>query len=215
MSSYDYYYSSSSSSPTASIISLAVVIIGIVATWKLFKKAGYQGWEAIIPVYNLVVLFKIAGLSPWLILLIFVPFANIYIIFKLYIELAHKFGKTTGYGVAMVFFSAIMLPIMAFDDNCTYLGQGYTNGNNQQMYNNQNMNNQQMYNNQNMNNQQMYNNQNMNNNQQMYNNGQVMNNNQMNNQPTNNVQGLSSFCTNCGQQFNDSDTFCTRCGNKR
>lgn len=193
MSSYDYYYSSSSSSPTASIISLAVVIIGIVATWKLFKKAGYQGWEAIIPVYNLVVLFKIAGLSPWLILLIFVPFANIYIIFKLYIELAHKFGKTTGYGVAMVFFSAIMLPIMAFDDNCTYLGQGYMNGNNQQMYNNQNMNN----------------------NQQMYNNGKVMNNNQMNNQPTNNVQGLSSFCTNCGQQFNDSDTFCTRCGNKR
>ena len=180
MSSYDYYYSSSSSSPTASIISLAITIISIVSLWKLFKKAGYQGWEAIIPIYNTVVLFKIAGLSPWLILLIFVPFANIYIIFKLYIELAHRFGKSTGYGVAMVFFSAIMLPIIAFDDNCVYLGQGNMNINNQQMYNNQNMYNNQMY-----------------------------------NQPTNNVQGLSSFCTNCGQKFNDSDTFCTRCGNKR
>ena len=52
-------------------------------------------------------------------------------------------------------------------------------------------------------------------NNQMNNNSQVMNNNQMYNQPTNNVQGLSSFCTNCGQKFNDSDTFCTRCGNKR
>ena len=78
MSSYDYYYSSSSSNPTASIISLAITIISIVSLWKLFKKAGYQGWEAIIPIYNAVVLFKIAGLSPWLILLIFVPFANIF-----------------------------------------------------------------------------------------------------------------------------------------
>ena len=210
MSSYDYYYSSSSSNPTASIISLAITIISIVSLWKLFKKAGYQGWEAIIPIYNAVVLFKIAGLSPWLILLIFVPFANIYIIFKLYIELAHRFGKSTGYGVAMVFFSAIMLPIIAFDDNCVYLGQGNMNVNNQQMYNNQ-----QTYNNQNMYNNQMNNNSQVMNNNQMNNNSQVMNNNQMYNQPTNNVQGLSSFCTNCGQKFNDSDTFCTRCGNKR
>lgn len=147
MYDYDYYYSSSSSNPTASIVALAITVISIVAMWKLFKKAGYQGWEAIIPIYNLVILFKIAGISPWCILLMLVPLANIYIVFKLYIELAHRFGKSTGFGVATVFFSVICLPIMAFDDNCTYQGQSNINmqqtmNNNQTMYNNQPMNNQ-------------------------------------------------------------------------
>lgn len=126
---YDYYYTTSSTtvSPVVSLIPLAITVLSIVAMWKLFKKAGYQGWESIIPIYNLVILFKIAGLAAWYILLMLIPFVNIYVIFKLYIELAHKFGKSTGFGVATVFFSIICLPIMAFDSNCTYQGGNSTN----------------------------------------------------------------------------------------
>lgn len=128
---YDYYYTTSSTtaSPVASIIPLAITILSIVAMWKLFKKAGYQGWESIIPIYNLVILFKIAGLTAWYILLLIIPLVNIYVVFKLYIELAHKFGKSTGFGVATVFFSIICLPIMAFDSNCTYQSENNTNEN--------------------------------------------------------------------------------------
>lgn len=120
MYSYDYYYSSSSSNPTAAIIALVVAVITIVALWKVYKKAGYEGWETLIPIYNLVIMFKIAGLSPWNILLLFVPFVNIYIVFRLYINLAHKFGKSTAFGVGIVFLSIVFLPLMAFDDNCVY-----------------------------------------------------------------------------------------------
>ena len=65
-----------------------------------------------------------------------VPFANIYAMFKIYIELAHKFGKSTGFGVLTVFFNVICLPILAFSKNCVYNG-GNTQNNGVNMQNNQ------------------------------------------------------------------------------
>ena len=50
------------------VIILAIAIIQVVAMWKLFNKAGEKGWKSIIPIYNCVILFKISGLSPWLVL---------------------------------------------------------------------------------------------------------------------------------------------------
>lgn len=95
----------------------ALVIFMFVCMWKIFKKAGKNGWEAIVPIYNIIVLLEICKLPLWNIVLFIIPIANIYIMFKIYIELAHRFGKSTGFGVATVFFSIICLPILAFGDN--------------------------------------------------------------------------------------------------
>ncbi len=124
---YDYYtttnYSSNYTMPTSSIvIGLAVGILVIVSLWIIFKKAGRPGWASIVPIYNIIVLIQIVGLPLWYLVLLIIPFANIYAIFKIYIELAHKFGKSTGFGVLSVFFSEICLPILAFDKNATYKG---------------------------------------------------------------------------------------------
>ena len=35
---------------------LVLVIIAIIAQWKIFQKAGREGWKAIIPFYNMYVL---------------------------------------------------------------------------------------------------------------------------------------------------------------
>lgn len=40
-------------------------IITIIATWKIFKKAGEPGWKCLIPIYNVYVMFKIVGMSGW------------------------------------------------------------------------------------------------------------------------------------------------------
>lgn len=98
------------------IISMVVCIIMIVSMWKIFKKAGKNGWEAIIPIYNIIVLLEICKIDLWQIVLFIIPIANIYIMFKIYIELAKKFGKSTGFGVFTVFFPIIGLPILAFGD---------------------------------------------------------------------------------------------------
>ena len=96
------------------IISIIIGILTIVSMWKIFKKAGKNGWEAIIPIYNIIVLLEISKIPVWQIIFYFIPFANIYIMFKQYIELAKKFGKSTGFGVLTVFFPIICLPILAF-----------------------------------------------------------------------------------------------------
>ncbi len=42
------------------VFSAAVCVLAIVAMWLLFEKAGEGGWKAIIPIYNLYTLFKLA-----------------------------------------------------------------------------------------------------------------------------------------------------------
>ena len=42
------------------VIAFAVGILQIIATWKLYRKAGEKGWAAIVPFYNLYVMVKIA-----------------------------------------------------------------------------------------------------------------------------------------------------------
>lgn len=43
----------------SSVFALALAVLGIVAMWKIFVKAGEAGWKAIIPFYNTYILFKI------------------------------------------------------------------------------------------------------------------------------------------------------------
>ena len=120
---YTYDYNTTSSLPTSYyIFGIVVGVLLIASLWMIFKKAGKPGWASIVPIYNIIVLIQVAGLPLWYIILLLIPFANIYAIFKIYIELAHKFGKSTGFGVLTVFFSEICLPILAFDKNATYNG---------------------------------------------------------------------------------------------
>ena len=46
------------------LISAVISIITIVGEWKTFTKAGKPGWAAIIPIYNMWVLYEIGGIKP-------------------------------------------------------------------------------------------------------------------------------------------------------
>lgn len=93
-------------------IGIAIVVLQIVANWKLFTKAGEKGWKAIIPFYNTAILYKISGMSPWLVLLylgMFIPVVNVFVaiaftVLNLYqpINLAKGFKKSTGFTVGMI-----------------------------------------------------------------------------------------------------------------
>ena len=47
------------------IVAIAVAVLLIIAYWKVFKKAGKKGWEAIIPYYNSWTLNEISG-AHWI-----------------------------------------------------------------------------------------------------------------------------------------------------
>lgn len=152
---YSYEYSSTSGSGGGlgvfTLVPLGVTILMLVSMWKMFTKAGQPGWASIVPIYNTIILIKMANLSMIYLLFLCIPFLNIYAIFKIYIEIAHKFGKSSGYGVGMIFLSVIFIPMLAFGD-ATYDGiTPYSETNNNNNYNNGNNN----YNNTNTNNQPM------------------------------------------------------------
>lgn len=86
---------------------IGLVILSIVGMWKMFVKAGRPGWASIVPIYNGWVLYEISGKPGWWVLVGAVPFVGpfIAIILSLLasIELAKRFGKTTSFGVVMLF----------------------------------------------------------------------------------------------------------------
>lgn len=137
MYNYSYNYSTNTAdvaglggimagvSAVSIILSLIPAILLIVAQWKIFVKAGEEGWKAIIPVYNMVIMFKIAGMNPMLLLLLLIPFANIVILLVLTImldiNLAKAFGKSTGFAIGLIFLGFIFQLILAFDSS-EYVG---------------------------------------------------------------------------------------------
>lgn len=75
---YSYYYEyRTPASPLATIISLALGVLLIVAMWMIFKKAGKPGWAAIVPFYNIYVEYEITWGSGWRFLLLLIPIYNI------------------------------------------------------------------------------------------------------------------------------------------
>lgn len=110
------------------IFYLAVIAFSVVVMWKIFKKAGKEGWIALIPFYNLYTLYEITWGNGWLFLLLFlviVPFigwiAVLVINILTMIKLAKVFGKGAGFAVGLIFLSLIFEAILAFDDS-KYVG---------------------------------------------------------------------------------------------
>ena len=105
------------------IIGLLIAIILIAAMWKVFTKAGHPGWAAIIPIYNLYIMCKIAGRPGWWVLLMLIPFVNFIIAIILCIDIAKNFGKGAGFGLGLAFLGFIFFPILGFG-SATYQGGG-------------------------------------------------------------------------------------------
>ena len=79
-----------------------VQAIHFLGTWKLYKKAGYQPWQAAVPVYNAVILMKIIKRPIWWVLLLFVPSINIIMFGVIWIETIRSFGKNKIYHTLLV-----------------------------------------------------------------------------------------------------------------
>ena len=100
---------------------LVVVAILIAAMWKVFEKAGEPGWAAIVPIYNLIVLLKIAGKPAWWIVLFLIPIVSLVIAIIHSIALAKAFGKGGGFAVGLLLLGFIFYPILAWGD-AEYVG---------------------------------------------------------------------------------------------
>jgi hypothetical protein len=108
--------------PVGTIILLAVIVLMVVAMWKVFTKAGEPGWAAIVPIYNIIVFLRISGKPVWWIILLIIPFVNFIISLLVSLGLAKNFGKGGGFGVGLWLLSPIFILILAFGD-AKFVGQ--------------------------------------------------------------------------------------------
>lgn len=106
-----------------------VVILFIYQTilrWIIYKKTGKHGWAAIVPLYRQIIMYKVCGLSPWLMLLWFVPIFGWIAMFIIAIMkrflLAKTFGKGTLFGFGLLILEPIFQSIIAFSSKIKYIG---------------------------------------------------------------------------------------------
>ncbi len=106
---------------------IVLYVVGVIALWKVFEKAGVEGWKAIIPIYNFWVYMEIAGKPGWwgLIgltgIIPVIGWIGSLVAIVLWVlaslELAKAFGKDTVFAVVgLVIFSLIGLLILGFGD---------------------------------------------------------------------------------------------------
>lgn len=59
------------------VIFLPIIIVSIVAMWRIFTKAGEAGWKSLIPIYNAWVFLKLGNQAGWWALVALIPLVNI------------------------------------------------------------------------------------------------------------------------------------------
>lgn len=109
---YDMYKSYNTTE--FNIGAMIVSVLLIIAMWKIFEKAGEAGWKAVIPLYNIYMLCKIADGSGWKALLLLIPIVNIIYYIILMFKLAKSFGKGILFSLGLLFLPNLFTLILAF-----------------------------------------------------------------------------------------------------
>lgn len=94
------------------LITAGLYIWIALALSAVFRKSGEEGWKAWVPILNSIVLLQLAGLSPWLVLLSFVPILNIAAVVVFAIAI-YRITVAFGYGVGMTVLGILLFPVWA------------------------------------------------------------------------------------------------------
>ena len=111
----------------AILVVIAVLFVyGTILRWILYRKAGKHGWAAIVPLYRQITMYKVCGLSPWLMLLWFIPIFGWIAMFVIAIMkrflLSKNFGKGTLFGFGLLLLQPIFESVLAFNSKIKYVG---------------------------------------------------------------------------------------------
>ena len=105
------------------IVWLAIMVFMLVSWWIVFKKAGQPGWAILIPIYNFLVILRVAGKPWWWVfsmLLVIIPIAGPILFLVVWIlicnAISKNFGQGAGFTVGLVLLSIVFVPILAFGD---------------------------------------------------------------------------------------------------
>ncbi len=103
------------------LLTILFLMTFLAGLWKIFIKAGYRGWEAVVPFYNIYIWLRVIGKPLWWYLFILVPFINVFTLLLMVVETLKCFRKD-GMGIQAlgVLFPFIILPWLGFSDKQNY-----------------------------------------------------------------------------------------------
>lgn len=104
------------------LIFLLLGLIPFAGLYKIFEKAGYKGWEALVPIKNYLIWLKIINKPTWWIVFLVIPFINWIALLLMRAELANRFGKTSfAHHLAAWLLPFIYLPYLGFDPKLKFI----------------------------------------------------------------------------------------------
>ena len=107
------------------VILVLIVIVSIptcIGRWCMYKKAGLPGVASIVPIWNSWVLCTMLyGNGAWMFLYL-IPGVNIYFTFLLIFDMARAFGKKSLYGLLLLYFPYIFIPVLGCSKSIEYVG---------------------------------------------------------------------------------------------
>jgi hypothetical protein len=99
------------------VIFFALAIFSYVCRWKIFTKAGQEGWKALIPIYSTLIFLDIIKKPRWHFFLYLLFPVSIIILVIHFNELSKAFGKDVAFTIGLLLLSPIFLAILAFGDS--------------------------------------------------------------------------------------------------
>lgn len=97
-------------------VCILMLVLLIIGWWKIFEKAGYEGWKSIIPFYNSYIIYELSfGKGKgWMFLLTLVPCVGVIVEIVRAFKMATAFGKGVGFGFGLLIFYPIFALILGF-----------------------------------------------------------------------------------------------------
>lgn len=103
-----------------------LAVVGLLAQWKLYEKAGQPGLAALVPIWNFIVFLKIVGRPASHLLLFLIPGYNLYMFGKVWIEVVQSFGKRDMIDyVLVILLNGIYILNMGLSHETRYRGPVY------------------------------------------------------------------------------------------
>jgi hypothetical protein len=96
------------------VLTVAVSVLGVAGMWRVYEKAGEPGWACLVPIYNFIVLLRIAGERWWCIFLLLIPGINAAVYLLVTLDVARRFGKGILFGLGLLWAGFVFYPILGF-----------------------------------------------------------------------------------------------------
>lgn len=98
-------------------IALLTIVTMFEGMWAVYEKAGKKGWEAFIPILNIISMLEIIKRPLWWVLMLFIPIVNLAFVYLICEQLAQRYGKEEGFVIGLMFLPFIFYPMIGLSED--------------------------------------------------------------------------------------------------